>query len=185
MIFGYARVSTKDQNLNLQIKALKEAGAKKIFTDEISGLNIDRTGLNLIFAGLREGDTVMVWKLDRLARSVKNLIDLVSDIQKAGANFISLTDNIDTSTPAGKFFFHIMCALSEMERALIVERTQAGLFAARQRGIYGGRKRLMTDSKIIAAAKLYASGTAVKTIAEDLGVSVPTLYRALKNKGLE
>lgn len=185
MIYGYARISTKDQNLDFQIQALKQAGAQKIFTDEISGLIFDRSGLNLIFAGLREGDTFMVWKLDRLARSVKNLIDLVKEIKERGANFKSLTDNIDTSTPAGKFFFHVMAALAEMERELIIERTQAGLLAARKRGVIGGRKRLMTDSKIINASKLYAAGTSVKSIAQDLGVSVPTLYRALRNKGLE
>jgi len=185
MVYGYARVSTKDQNLDLQIQALKAAGAQKIFTDEISGATFDRTGLNMIFAGLREGDSFIVWKLDRLARSVKNLIDLVKEIKERGANFKCITDNIDTSTPQGQFFFHVMAALSEMESALIIERTQAGLQAARKRGVYGGRKRLMTDSKIMNAAKLYAAGTPVKSIAQDLGVSAPTLYRALKNKGLE
>jgi DNA invertase Pin-like site-specific DNA recombinase len=185
MIYGYARVSTKDQNLDLQIQALKESGAKKIFTDQMSGATFDRSGLNMIFAGLRQGDLVLVWKLDRLARSVKNLIDLVKAIKEHGANFKSITDNIDTSTAAGQFFFHIMASLSEMERALIIERTQAGLQAAKKRGVICGRKRLMTDSKIINSAKLYAAGTPVKEIAKDLNVSVPTLYRALKNKGLE
>lgn len=180
MIIGYARVSTKDQSLDLQLDALKKAGAHKIYTDEISGSKMDRTGLNLVFAGLREGDTVVVWKLDRLARSLSGFIDLVNRIEEAGANFKSITEAIDTSTATGKFFFHTMASLSEMERELIIERTKAGLHAARQRGALVGRRRAMTEAKISSAAALYATGIPVREIAEALGVSTATLYRTFK-----
>lgn len=126
---------------------------------------------------LREGDTLVVWKLDRLGRSVKNLVDLVGELHKQGVQFKSLTDAIDTGTPSGLFFFHVMASLAEMERELTVERTQEGLAAARQLGRTGGRKRLMTDSKIESAKKLLANGVPPRDVAKNLGVSVPTLYR--------
>ena len=125
------------------------------------------------------GDTLVVWKLDRLGRSVKQLVDLVGELQKEGVQFRSLTDSIDTGTPSGRFFFHVMASLAEMERELIVERTRAGLEVARQLGRMGGRKRQMTDSKIKAAKKLLASGVSARDVAGNLGVSVPTLYRWL------
>ena len=121
----------------------------------------------------------MVWKLDRLGRSVKQLVDLVGELQKIGVQFRSLTDSIDTGTASGRFFFHVMASLAEMERELIVERTRAGLDIARQLGRTGGRKRQMTDSKIKAAKKLLASGVPARDVAGNLGVSVPTLYRWL------
>ena len=123
---------------------------------------------------LRAGDTLAVWKLDRLGRSVKHLIDLVGELQQHGIQFKSLTDSIDTGTPSGRFFFHVMASLAEMERELIVERTRAGLEIARQLGRTGGRKRQMTDSKIKAAKKLLASGLPARDVAGNLGVSVPT-----------
>jgi DNA invertase Pin-like site-specific DNA recombinase len=126
---------------------------------------------------LRDGDTLVVWKLDRLGRSVKNLVDLVGQLQKQGIQFKSLTDAIDTSTPSGRFFFHIMASLAEMERELTVERTRAGLEVARQLGRKGGRKRQMTESKIESAKKLLANGVPPRDVAKKLGVSVPTLYR--------
>ena len=126
---------------------------------------------------LREGDTLVVWKLDRLGRSVKHLVDMVGELQKQGVQFKSLTDSIDTGTPSGRFFFHIMASLSEMERELIVERTRAGLDAARRAGRRGGRRIKMTASKLEAAKKLLASGNSIKDVAQHLGVSVPTLYR--------
>jgi len=126
---------------------------------------------------LREDDTLVVWKLDRLGRSVKNLVNLVGELHKQGVQFKSLTDAIDTGTPSGRFFFHVMASLAEMERELTVERTRAGLEVARQLGRKGGRKRQMTDSKIESAKKLLANGVPPRDVAKNLGVSVPTLYR--------
>lgn len=134
MLIGYARVSTQDQNLELQLDALTKAGCQKVFEDTISGTRADRPGLGKALEMLREGDTLVVWKLDRLGRSVKQLVELVSDLHKQNVQFKSLTDSIDTSTPSGRFFFHVMASLAEMERDLIVERTRAGLDVARQLG---------------------------------------------------
>ncbi len=177
MLIGYARVSTQDQNLDLQVNALTKADCKKIFEDKISGSRTERPGLAKALEMLREGDTLVVWKLDRLGRSVKHLIDLVGDLHKRSVQFKSLTDAIDTGTPSGRFFFHVMASLAEMERELMVERTRAGLEVARQLGRKGGRSRKMTDSKIESAKKLLANGVPPRDVAKDLGVSVPTLYR--------
>lgn len=179
MLIGYARVSTQDQNLDLQTGALQKAGCKRIFEDRMSGSRAERPGLAQAQDSLRNGDTLVVWKLDRLGRSVKHLVNLVGELQKQGVQFKSLTDAIDTGTASGRFFFHVMASLAEMERELIVERTRAGLEVARQLGRMGGRKRQMTDSKIKAAKKLLASGVAARDVANNLGVSVPTLYRWL------
>ena len=177
MLIGYARVSTQDQALDLQTDALQKAGCEKLFMDKISGRLADRPGLSKALEMLREGDTLVVWKLDRLGRSVKNLIDLVNALHSRGVQLKSLTDSIDTATASGRFFFHVMASLAEMERALTVERTRAGLEVARQLGRKGGRKRQMTDSKIASAKKLLANGVPPRDVAKDLGVSVPTLYR--------
>ncbi len=177
MLIGYARVSTQDQNLDLQINALIKAGCEKAFEDRLSGSRAERPGLEKALEMLREGDTLVVWKLDRLGRSVKNLIDLVGDLHKRDIQFRSLTDSIDTGTTSGRFFFHVMASLAEMERELTIERTRAGLEIARQLGRKGGRKRQMTDSKIESAKKLLANGVPPKDVAKNLGVSVPTLYR--------
>ncbi|WP_317891009.1 recombinase family protein [Granulicella arctica] len=177
MLVGYARVSTQDQNLELQTEALQKAGCKKIFEDRVSGTRAERPGLMQARESLRAGDTLVVWKLDRLGRSVKHLVDLVGDLQKQGVQFKSLTDSIDTGTASGRFFFHVMASLAEMERELIVERTRAGLEVARQLGRTGGRKRQMTETKVKAAKKLLASGVPARDVASNLGVSVPTLYR--------
>jgi len=177
MLIGYARVSTQDQNLDLQIEALTKAGCEKIFEDKISGSRTERPGLANMLGILRKGDTLAIWKLDRLGRSVKNLVDLVGDLHKQGVEFKSLTDAIDTGTPSGRFFFHVMASLAQMERELTVERTRAGLEVARQLGRKGGRKRVMTDSKIESAKKLLANGVPPRDVAKNLGVSVPTLYR--------
>ena len=183
MLIGYARVSTLDQNLDLQIDALKKAGCKKIFDDKISGSRAERPGLTKALDMLREGDTLVVWKLDRLGRRVKQLVDLVGELQQQGVQFKSLTDAIDTGTPSGRFFFHVMASLAEMERDLIVERTRAGLEVARQLGRKGGRKPKMTASKIESARKLLDSGMPHRDVAQNLGVSVPTLYRWLPASG--
>lgn len=177
MLIGYARVSTQDQNLDLQINALNQAGCKRVFEDKISGSRAERPGLAKALDMLREGDTLVVWKLDRLGRSVKHLVDLVGALHQRGVQFKSLTDAIDTTTPSGRFFFHVMASLAEMERELTVERTRAGLQVARQLGRIGGRKRQMTDSKIASARKLLTSGVPPRDVAQNLGVSVPTLYR--------
>jgi DNA invertase Pin-like site-specific DNA recombinase len=179
MLIGYARVSTQDQNLELQRKALNDAGCEKIFDDKVSGSRSERPGLAQALGILRDGDTLVVWKLDRLGRSVKHLVDLVGELEGQGVNFRSLTDSIDTSTASGRFFFHVMASLAEMERELTVERTRAGLEVARSLGRVGGRKRKMTDSKLESARRLLAGGVPVKDVAKNLGVSVPTLYRWL------
>lgn len=176
---GYARVSTDDQNLTLQLDALKKDGCTRMFTDKVGGARLDRPGLNDALSHLRAGDTLVVWKLDRLGRSVKGLVDLVNTLEAREVHFRSLTDGIDTKTPAGRFFFHIMASLAQMERELIVERTRAGLAAARKLGRIGGRKRRMTDNKIKAARRLLTGGTPPRDVAENLGVSIPTLYRWL------
>ena len=177
MLIGYARVSTKDQNLALQLAALKKAGCKKILDDKISGNRFERPGLDKTLELLREGDTLVVWKLDRLGRSVKNLVDVVGQLQAQKIGFRSLTDSIDTGTPSGRFFFHVMASLAEMERELTIERTRAGLESARRQGRVGGRKRKLTDSKLESARKLLLTGTAPRDVADNLGVSIPTLYR--------
>ena len=173
MLIGYARVSTQDQSLELQCEALTKAGCKMVFQDKVSGTRADRPGLAKTLEMLREGDTLVVWKLDRLGRSVKQLVELVSELHKQGVQFRSLTDSIDTGAPSGRFF----SSLAEMERELTVERTRAGLEVAKQLGRKGGRKPKMTDSKIESAKKLLASGVPPKDVAKNLGVSIPTLYR--------
>ncbi len=148
MLIGYARVSTQEQSLDLQCDALTQAGCERIFSDRASGTKAQRPGLAETLSHLRAGDVLVIWKLDRLGRSVKGLVDLVGDLAGRGVQFKSLTDGIDTTTPAGRFFFHLMASLAQMERELIVERTHAGLAVARQRGRVGGRRRRMTAGKL-------------------------------------
>ncbi|MDA3807943.1 MAG: recombinase family protein [Thiomicrorhabdus sp.] len=177
MLIGYTRVSSGDQNLDLQTDALETAGCSKVFSDKLSGAKKIRPGLEEAMSHVREGDTFVIWKLDRLGRTVKGLIDLVGDLEAKGIHFRSITDGVDTSTPSGRFFFHVMASLAQMERELLVERTKAGLTAARERGRVGGRKRVMTPSKLEAAKKLLDEGMPPKEVAQNLGVSIPTLYR--------
>ena len=175
----YARVSTGDQNLDLQQDALTSAGCTQIFSDRITGAAQVKEGLASALGYMREGDTLVVWKLDRLGRTIKGLIELVEQLKDKGVEFRSLTDGIDTSTPVGRFFFHVMAAMAEMERELIKERTTAGLAAAKARGRTGGRKTKTDLSKIEAAKRLLASGALATDVAKNLGVSRATLYRAL------
>ena len=179
MQIGYARVSTQDQDLRLQYKELRQVPCDKIYEDKASGAKASREGLKLALDVLRENDTLVVWKLDRLGRSVRDLVNIISDLEQRGVHFKSVTDQIDTSTTAGRFFFHVMASLAQMERDLTIERTRAGLEAARQQGRTGGRKRKMDDSKIAAAKRLLQDGTSPREIAKNLGVSIPTLYRWL------
>ena len=176
---GYARVSTRDQNLDLQTAALRAVGCDRIFEETMSGSKRERPELKRALDHLRAGDTLVVWKLDRLGRSVKDLVELVGELEARGVHFQSTTDSIDTGTPAGRFFFHVMASLAQMERELLIERTRAGLDAARAQGRVGGRKRAMTESKLEAAKKLLAAGAAPREVAANLGISVPTLYRWL------
>jgi DNA invertase Pin-like site-specific DNA recombinase len=179
MLIGYARVSTTEQNLESQIYALKEAGCERIFQDKISGVRSDRPGLAQALDFVREGDTLVVWKLDRLGRSMKGLVDLAADLESRKVHFRSLTDGIDTQGAAGRFFFNIMAALAVMERDLILERTRAGLAAAKRAGRTGGRPSVMTPAKLDAARKLLRFGTPPKDVASSVGISLATLYRHL------
>lgn len=185
MLIGYIRVSTNDQNTDLQRIALKSADCELIFEDKISGKTRDRPGLKKALRTLRAGDTLIVWKLDRLGRSMRHLVTLTEELRERGVNFRSLTDSIDTSTPMGRFFFHIMGALAEMERELIVERTRAGLAAAREKGRIGGRKRIMTAEVIARAERMLMKGASLQQISLVLDVSVKTLYRYYPPPGRE
>ncbi|MDC0763510.1 recombinase family protein [Brevibacillus sp. AG] len=182
MRFGYARVSTVDQNLDSQIDALKVAGCDEIYQEKMSGKRDDRPELNRLLDKLREGDVLIVYKLDRLGRSTFKLLELTSEFEKKGIEFVSITDGIDTTTPVGKFFFRMMASIAELERDIIVERTQAGLKAARARGRVGGRPK--TDkSKLEAALSLYKAGDmSVPEIVAATGVSKATLYRHIERK---
>jgi DNA invertase Pin-like site-specific DNA recombinase len=177
MLIGYARVSTDEHSLDLQLDALKAAGCKRTFTDKVSTTKADHPGLSDAVSHLRHGDVLVIWKLDRLGRTVKGLVDFVADLQERQIQFRNLTDGIDTTTPAGRFFFHIMASLAQMERELLAERTRAGLAAARRRGRVGGRKRRMTPGKVASARKLLKSGMSPRDVARNLEVSIPTLYR--------
>lgn len=177
MLIGYIRVSTNDQNTGLQRIALQSADCELIFEDRISGKTSDRPGLKKALRCLQPGDTLVVWKLDRLGRSMRHLVMLTEELRERGDNFCSLTDSIDTSTPMGRFFFHVMGALAEMERELIVERTRAGLAAARDKGRIGGRRRKMTPETVERARRMLAQGATLLQVSLVLDVSVKTIYR--------
>jgi DNA invertase Pin-like site-specific DNA recombinase len=182
MKIGYIRVSTQEQNEVLQVDALKDAGCEKFFTDKSTGAKFERKGLEETLAFVRSGDTVMVWKLDRLGRSLKDLIETLSVLNERGVDFISLTEKIDTTTPGGKLIFHLMGALAEFEHDLIRERTNAGLAAARARGRVGGRpKKLKTSGKVALAQSMFAdTSNSIQEICSTLGISRSTLYRYVK-----
>jgi DNA invertase Pin-like site-specific DNA recombinase len=181
MLISYARVSTQEQTLNLQRDALEKAGCTKIFTDTASGAKSERKGLNEALSYVRKGDTLVVWRLDRLGRSLPHLITTMTDLEEQGIGFKSLTENIDTTTSGGKLIFHIFGALAEFERNLIRERTQAGLTAARAIGKKGGRPNALTDRQISIAQSLYGDKhTSIPEICRTLKISKATLYRSIK-----
>lgn len=178
MLVGYARVSTVEQNLDLQQDAFRAAGCSKTFEDTLSGAREDRPGLDAVLDYLRPGDTLVVWKLDRLGRSLPHLIETVRALEARGIGFKSLRENIDTMTSGGKLVFHIFAALAEFERDIIKERTAAGLVAARARGRKGGRPKVMDSKKIAMANALRANpNLSVAEICNQLGVSETTFYR--------
>lgn len=177
MLVGYARVSTLDQNLDLQIDGLHAAGCERVFTDRTSGARADRPGLRDALGFARDGDLLVVWKLDRLSRSLGHLVETVQELERRGIGFRSLTEGFDTTNSGGKAIFPIFAAIASVERTLIQERTRAGLAAARQRGRVGGRPKLLTTEKVTAAMKLLGAGTPPREVANILGVSIPTLYR--------
>ena len=184
MLIGYARVSTHEQTLDLQQDALKKAGCDPIYTDTASGAKAERKGLQDALQYLREGDVLVVWRLDRLGRSLKHLIETITALEGRGIGFKSLSENIDTTTSGGKLVFHVFGALTEFERDLIRERTKAGLAAARARGRQGGRPKassLNTDKKVaLAQALCEDKNNSVADICATLRVSRSTLYRYLK-----
>lgn len=182
MLIGYARVSTHDQHLGLQEDALRQAGCEKIVVDQVSGTVAERPGLKQVQELLRAGDTLIVWRLDRLGRSLKDLIEWVNRLEHSGVGLRSLQEAIDTTSPSGKLTFHLFGALAEFERNLIRERTQAGLAAARARGRQGGRPKALDADKRQVAVELYrAKKLPVKKICEMMGISKPTLYAYLRS----
>ena len=183
MLIGYARVSTTDQILDLQKDALQQAGCTKIFTDTASGAKAERTGLDEALNYVRTGDTLVVWRLDRLGRSLNHLIETITGLNNRHIGFKSITENIDTTTSGGKLIFHIFGALAEFERDIIRERTQAGLHAARARGRLGGRPKSLTPKKAQMAEALYKDkNNTIDEICKTLNVSRATLYRYVKTK---
>lgn len=186
MLIGYARVSMDDQNLDLQEDALAKAGCEKIFKDQITGRSALRPGLEKMMEILREGDMLIVWRLDRLGRSLSHLIEWVRQLEEKKIGFISLTESIDTTTPSGKLIFHIFGALAEFERNLCLERTLAGLAAARARGRLGGRPPALNAKQQEVAVQLYGERKySIKEICRIMGISKPTLYSYVKKATLK
>ena len=180
MLIGYARVSTHDQTINLQRDALEKAGCTKIFTDTASGPQTERKGLDEALSYVRSGDTFVVWRLDRLGRSLPHLISTMTDLEERGIGFKSLTENIDTITSGGKLIFHIFGALAEFERNLIRERTAAGLTAARVRGRRGGRPKAVTGKQLGIAQDPYEKRHSIAEICRTLKIAKATLYLHIK-----
>src|SRR5215208_6630046 len=183
MLIGYARVSTDYQNLALQQDTLEKAGCEQIFTDTVSGTKARRPGLEQALSHLRLGDTLVVWRLDRLGRSLRHLIDTVTELQERGVGFKSLTESIDTTTSGGRLVFNIFASLAEFEREIIRERTQAGLQAARTRGKTGGRPKALTEKQVEMLNQLASDkNRSVNEICRTLGISRKTFYRYVKNE---
>ncbi len=185
MKVGYARVSREEQHLELQLDALKAIGCEQLFTEKIKSVKDQRPQLEQALQFVRAGDTFVVWRLDRLGRSLKNLLEIMAGLETRGVEFQSLTEHLDTSSPSGKLIFHIFGSVAEFERALTIERTHAGLAAARARGRKGGRPRgkaFSSPERIATAQKLYDQGTPIKQICELLHCGPTTLYRYIKTK---
>jgi DNA invertase Pin-like site-specific DNA recombinase len=189
MHIGYARVSAKDQSLDLQVDALKKAGCEQVFREVASGARTARPVLDDVLSRLREGDVLVIWKLDRLGRSLQHLVALASELMERKVGLISLNDPVDTTSAQGRLVFNIFASLAEFERELIRERTQAGLEAARARGRKGGRPAGLSKqakAKAMAAETLYREGElSVHEICDQLGISKPTLYSYLKHRGVK
>ncbi|PPF39167.1 invertase [Rathayibacter sp. AY1A3] len=180
-MIGYVRVSTKEQNLDLQREAMERAGITKVFEDQgVSGTLASRPGLEKALSAMDRGDVLVVWKLDRLGRSVKNVLDLLDNLDMEGKHFRSLTEGIDTGGPMGRAMLTIVAAFAQLERDQLVERTNAGLAVARAAGRTGGRPRKLDAKRVESARKLIDSGDSISHVAKTLGVSRPTLYRALQ-----
>ncbi len=177
MLIGYARVSTTDQSLDPQLDTLKEAGCEKLFSDIASGAKTERLGLNQAIAFCRQGDTLVVWKLDRMGRSMSHLIEVVRTLAEQQIGFRSLTEQIDTTTLGGRLIFHVFGALAEFERDLIRERVNAGLKSARARGRRGGRPPVSEETKVMARALLANKTLSIKQICQKLGIAKSTLYK--------
>ena len=188
MKIGYARVSTKEQSFDFQLDALRKASCKKIYQETVSGAKAVRLQLDLMLDNLRAGDVLVIWKLDRLGRSLQHLVELVHGLMEKGVGLKSLNDPIDTTTPQGRLSFNLFASLAEFERDLIRERTQAGLSAARARGRRGGRPRGLPSSAEVtarAAETLYTERKlSVRQIADRLGISKSTLYAYLRHRGV-
>ncbi len=185
MKIGYARVSTLEQNLNLQIDALKKEGCEKFITDELSGSIANRPGLLKLRELLRPGDILVVWRLDRLGRSLRHLVEWINDLHEQGVGFKSIHETIDTSTSTGKLTFHLFAALAEFERNLIRERTKAGIEAARSRGRQGGRPKKLDRDKRQLAVDLYAGKKhSIQQICNSVGITKPTLYKYVQEAKL-
>jgi DNA invertase Pin-like site-specific DNA recombinase len=186
MIVGYARVSTTDQTPQLQIDALKAAKCKPIYVEQKSGKNMNRPELTRCLDMLRKGDTLVIWKLDRLGRSLRDLLEIVERLENSGVQFLSLTEDINTKAASGKLIFHVFAVLAEFERNLIRERTMAGLATARARGRLGGARRKTTKKQDEGMRALWDSGkfTAAE-LANQFGISVPTFFRRMRPKSLK
>ena len=186
MKIGYARVSTDDQTLDLQIDALQSAGCERIYREHASGRNADRPELKQCLHALREGDTLVVWRLDRLGRSMKDLINTVTKLESDGIAFCSVTENLDTSTPTGKFIFHVFASLAEFERNVIRERTNAGLKSARARGRVGGRpSKLSDEDKDMICQLMSDNNNSPIRIAKRFKVSKSTIYKTVRDKAVQ
>ena len=179
MLIGYARVSTEDQNLDLQMDALAKAGVEpeNVYTDKASGISTKRVGLKECLRVLEKGDTLIVWRLDRAARSLKHLLSITEDLVSRGVGFRSLTEGFETQTAGGRLILHIMGAIAEFERQLIVERTKAGVAAAQARGVRVGRVKIATPEKIAEVKRLLAAGMSVQRAAKEVGLAPSTIYR--------
>lgn len=180
-LIGYARVSMAAQNINLQIDDLRRVGCRTIFKDDgLSGACDNRPGFNACLAHLRDGDTLVVWKLDRLARSIRNLIEIVGQLKEKGVSFKSVSETwLDTTNPQGRFIFHIFAALAEFERELIIERTCAGLAAARERGNIGGRRHKLTPEQHAEGYRMLSEGAKIKDVGVFFGVHESTVRRRM------